>query len=262
MILPNDFNERIYVMKEKLREYINTIFADAPHSREIDELREEMLSDICEKYDDLVASGKSEAAAFNIAVAGIGDVSDLIEKMQNQKNENDTVYVGESDDKSHTASPEYETVNDEKYGRWRNLRAVFTAVAVAIYIISFIPVILLAPYNEILGVVCMFACWAVATCMIIFINMVKPTKLSRHSRPTCAQKHSDDSDDSDRHEKNPIYKAISACIWVAGICAYLVISFLSEMWHITWLVFPILVAIDNVLLACFDIAERGRRKEK
>lgn len=245
-------------MKEKLRDYINTIFADAPHNREIDELREEMLSNICEKYDDLVASGKSEAAAFNIAVAGIGDVSELIEKMQNQKNENDTVYVGESDDTSHNSSIEYETVDDEKYSKWRNLRAVFTAVAVAIYIISLIPVILFAGYNEILGVVSMFACWAVATCMIIFINMVKPSKLSRHSRPTYAKKHSDDSNDSDRHEKNPIYKAISACIWAVGICVYLAISFLSGMWQITWLVFPILAAIDNILLACFDIAERGR----
>ena len=68
-------------MKEKLRDYLDLIFADAPDCRRTKELKEEMYANVCDKYDDLIAEGKSEASAYNISVAGIGDISELLESI-------------------------------------------------------------------------------------------------------------------------------------------------------------------------------------
>ena len=65
-------------MYDKLREYIENLFKDAPNTLKTVELKEEMLQNLYEKYNDLLAEGRSEQAAFNIAVAGVGDVGDLI----------------------------------------------------------------------------------------------------------------------------------------------------------------------------------------
>ena len=61
-------------MYDKLREYIESLFKDAPDTVKTVELKEEMLQNLYEKYNDLLAEGRSEQAAFNIAVAGVGDV--------------------------------------------------------------------------------------------------------------------------------------------------------------------------------------------
>ena len=72
-------------MKHKLREYIDTIFADAegraPYNERLRELKEEMLQNLCDRYDDLLAKGKTPAAAYNIAVAGVGDISELLDSV-------------------------------------------------------------------------------------------------------------------------------------------------------------------------------------
>ena len=72
-------------MKNKLKEFMDTVFADAearaPRNRRLQELKEEMLRNLYDRYDDLVADGKSPAAAYSIAVAGVGDVTDLLDSV-------------------------------------------------------------------------------------------------------------------------------------------------------------------------------------
>ena len=62
-------------MKNKLKEYIDIVFVDAerqaPGNRQVAELKEEILQNLYEKYDNLIATGKTPAAAYNIAVAGV-----------------------------------------------------------------------------------------------------------------------------------------------------------------------------------------------
>ena len=47
-------------------------------------MKEEILQNLTEKYNDLLSDGKSEVAAYNIAVAGIGDISELIEELKRE----------------------------------------------------------------------------------------------------------------------------------------------------------------------------------
>ena len=47
-------------MKEKIRQHFNKIFADAPKTRKALDLKQEMMQNAMDKFDDMVADGYSE----------------------------------------------------------------------------------------------------------------------------------------------------------------------------------------------------------
>jgi hypothetical protein len=130
-------------MKSKLKEYIDTIFADAerraPRNEKVRELKEEMLQNLMDRYDDLVAAGKSPAAAYNVAIAGVGDISELLDSVVAESGATYADDAGFSDSPSAAMNgakkrplnaEELETVR-----RYKSRSAVITAVAVAMYIL-------------------------------------------------------------------------------------------------------------------------------
>ena len=65
-------------MELQIRAYVDELFAETVPSKKSVELKEEMIQNLTEKYNDLIAEGKTPEAAYNIAIAGIGDVSYLL----------------------------------------------------------------------------------------------------------------------------------------------------------------------------------------
>ena len=66
-------------MRDKLITYVDYLFAGAPETQENRDLKNEGLQNTLERYDDLIASGKAPGAAYNLAISGIGDVSDMLD---------------------------------------------------------------------------------------------------------------------------------------------------------------------------------------
>ena len=246
-------------MKEKLRDYIDMIFADAPDCRRTRELKEEMYANVCDKYDDLIAEGKSEASAYNISVASIGDVSELLESIRADEGES---FGGDQPQKSARSFTVEEKEQIEKY---RVRSGIMTSIAVALYIICWIPLVVMAAVAElcggtvevwsIVGLVTMMLIIAVATGLMIFKSSLKPLCL----KGIKAEELDDDNDDDDKpkskikRRKNPVLKAISNSLWGITIVGYLVIGFLAGLWHPGWIVFLIATAIDNIIEAVFEI---------
>ena len=52
---------------------------------------------------------------------------------------------------------------------------------------------------------------------------------------------------------SPVYKAISGALWVLTFVVYFLASFETGAWHMTWLLFLISTAIDNIIKAIFDL---------
>ena len=69
-------------MREKIRVYVETLFSDAALTIRNAEVQQEIWQHTLDRYDDLIASGKSEQEAYDEAVGGIGDVSELYEHRQ------------------------------------------------------------------------------------------------------------------------------------------------------------------------------------
>lgn len=68
-------------MKEKLKDFIDALFANAPKSQAARDTKEEFFRNACDKYDDFIAQGKDETTAFNLTIAGIGDVSEVLRSL-------------------------------------------------------------------------------------------------------------------------------------------------------------------------------------
>lgn len=68
-------------LEEQLKQHMDRLFAAAPKTREADDLKEEMLQNVIDKYHDLLAEGKAPEEAYRTAIRGIGDISGLISQL-------------------------------------------------------------------------------------------------------------------------------------------------------------------------------------
>ena len=44
-------------------------------------------------------------------------------------------------------------------------------------------------------------------------------------------------------------------MWALTVVIYMLISFGTQAWHITWVIFPLSAAIQNIVKACFDLKD-------
>lgn len=216
-------------MNDRLREYINSIFQEAPQTKKVIEVKEEILQNLQDKYEDLLAEGKSEDAAYNIAVASIGDISELIDDMGENANNRD---YGQF---------------DTEQRKERRKSALITSVAVALYILCIVPVIIAEDAIE--ALVFMFIMVAVATALLIYNHMTKSTY--RKTDDTLAEEFKEWRESTS--QKTQIYKAMGSALWAITVVIYILISFWTHAWHITWVIFLIAVAIQNIIKAGLDL---------
>ncbi len=210
-------------MREKLIAYIDYLFEKAPEQAE--ELKNEIKSNTLDRYDDLLSKGMSEDDAFYAATASIGDVNALLRDLYSSK----------------------PSIPAEKRSP---ARALMLSLAVALYILCVVPVIALEGINDILGVCLMFVMIAVATALIIY----RATAFKQRKNPDASQSEQIKTRELNRVEHNPAYHAISGALWTLAVAAYLIVSFGTHAWNITWLIFPIAVAVQNIIRSVFALA--------
>ena len=248
-------------MKTKLKDYIDLIFADAPKCSKTTDLKEEMYQNLCDRYDDLIAEGKSEGVAYNISVAGIGDVSSIIESLREEYGD------GKSDDEggsNENYTPHYTAEEKEQIEKYRMKAGIMNAIAIALYILCWVPLVILSEISALgnigntIGIAIMMVMIAVATGLMCMKSAIKPSFM----------KNKDFDEDGNEREKrgrngktykakkrkNPLLSAIHSCIWALTMVVYFVVSFATGFWHITWIIFLISAAVDNVVEAIFELA--------
>jgi len=65
-------------MNDKIRAHIDALFKDAPSTQRVSDAREELLAGCLDKYADLTASGCPPEEAYIAVISGIGDVDELL----------------------------------------------------------------------------------------------------------------------------------------------------------------------------------------
>lgn len=120
----------------------------------------------------------------------------------------------------------------------RKKSALLLAIAVMLYILSIVPPILI--YDD-MGPVLMFIMIAIATGIIVYRAILNSKDKKEENEP--------------KNSENPVLKAVKSGVWAVAVVIYIMFSFRTQAWHITWLVFPITSAIVNVIEACFDLKD-------
>ena len=62
-------------MREQLKQYVELLFAGA---KDCEDIKQEILQNTLDRYDDLIAEGKVPEAAYRLAITGIGDVNEIL----------------------------------------------------------------------------------------------------------------------------------------------------------------------------------------
>lgn len=218
------------MMKDKLREHIEGLFAKAPKTKQAVEIKEEILQNTIDRYNDLIAEGKSEEAAYNISVAGIGDVDHLISNIM-----------------APTGTSGY---TKEEIAENKRRRSVLLAAAVALYILSVVPPIICAEIGyDSLGPVLMFVLVAVATALIIYRSGIS----LNYAKTDDTVVENFKEWNREKSDKNALVKAVNAAISAFIVVIYFLVSFTTGAWYITWLIFLIGGALKNVVKAIFDL---------
>ncbi|WP_115992575.1 pentapeptide repeat-containing protein [Cohnella lupini] len=70
-------------MNPKLTNYLNGVFTPYDGVKSVTELKADLLSDLQERYRELVAEGKDDETAFNMTIDGIGDIEETILEVAN-----------------------------------------------------------------------------------------------------------------------------------------------------------------------------------
>lgn len=218
-------------MNEKLRKYIEDSFAGAPNIKRTVELKEELIQNLTDKYNDLLAEGKTPEAAYNISVASVGDLSGLIEDLKKECMTAD--HSAERADRSRSAK--------------------FVTAAVMLYILS-IPVIIMSTeaFGEIQGVTLFFVMIALATGLLIYNGMTR-TSYKRKDDTLAEEFREWKSGNSDRIRAR---KAVSSAMWMLIVVAYFLVSFLTMRWAVTWILFLIGAAIEQIIKAVFELTQK------
>ena len=203
-------------MRQQLIQYVELLFAGAPGSEEI---KQEILQNTLDRYDDLVSQGKTEAAAYRLAISGIGDINEILGQPAGHT--------------APTAQPRQPETEDREQLKLR-------AVAIAMYILCPIPLFILSEFNlATMGLCLTLALVATATYLLMLAKRNEPEEESEAAGAPVSPKK----------------QAVGRILGLVTLVVYLLVSFLTHAWAITWLIFPISGCIKGIINAVIDLKE-------
>lgn len=107
-------------MNDKIRKYVNELFENAPNTKRAYDLKDEIISNANDKYNDLISEGKSVEEAYNQVIQEIGNVDELINELVKNN-----------------------PINKESNMEAKRKTALTVSISIGIYILSVISVIVL-----------------------------------------------------------------------------------------------------------------------
>lgn len=230
---------------QKIRDYINRLFEEAPKTRAALDLKEEISTNAEEKYADLLAQGYKEEDAFDVVIHSLGNVEDLFREL----------------DSSDGGGAGYKGLSAAEQKK----KALITAIAVGLYIFAGVIFFFFGMLDEagiyimniemtMLGFVVAALICIIPTGMLVYSSIMQPKYTKKEESMVEDYKEWKSTTSRDKE----IRKAISSIIWTLGIVLYFIWSFLTGAWHISWVTFLILGCIESIVGLIFSLRRDGK----
>ena len=122
-------------------------------------------------------------------------------------------------------------------------RALFTTIAVVLYILSFVVIISFSTVlrSPIVGVCVFFIVIAIATGLLVYIEMMRPSKEVKEKEKRVLS----------REEK--LYKQITSVLALFVLVIYLIASIVTMAWFITWILWIVYALLTEIIKLCFSL---------
>ena len=212
-------------MKEQLIQYVNLLFAGVP---DCEDMKQEILQNTLDRYDDLISQGKVPEAAYRLAISGIGDINEIL------GSESSPVFRPVSTPASEPEDPK---------------RKKLRSLAIALYILCALPLIILSEMGlDIIGLTFTLVIVAIAT----YIMLITSKKEDDED-----EKIPSENKNSPNHQ---LKKSIHSIVDAITLAIYLIVSFATGAWYITWLIFPICGCINGLVSAIIDLKEAKKHE--
>lgn len=219
-------------MNTKITNYVNVLFAEVPRSKRASELKEELLSNMSERFEDYIAQGKTETQAYSLVVSNMGDLDALLEEVM----------------------PNADFKKEAQNYRTRNAKN--TAIGVSMYILGAAILIGFAGIGEylgledafaMLGVVILLVLAAIATGLIVYTHMSTPQEYK-------------DYDQQEQKERRlyattggKVFESLMSIYWLIVTLIYLAISFFTGKWGTTWMIWVLAGILSEIIKVIFEM---------
>lgn len=208
-------------MREQLIQYVQLLFAGA---EDCDDTRQEILQNTLDRYDDLIAAGKTPEAAYRLAIMGIGDINEILGRTSGTP-----------------AVMPVPAVSQEKQDT--PAKKILRAIAVGLYILCPIPLFVVGG---------MWGMGTIGLCGTLTFVAIATALMILGAKKEAAESNA--AAGSTRPETE-LQKSVGSLIWAIGLAVYFLVSFLTGAWYITWVIFPILAAVQGLAKAVMDLKE-------
>lgn len=205
-------------MNETIRKHMEELFAEAPRTRKAVDLKEEMIQNTMEKYQDLIGEGYTEEDACKIVLNSIGDVTELFQDLE----EPDPL-----------ALPEAE----------RKRKAAMKAAAAGLYVFAGVVFLTSTMLNDfyffskpefgMFGIIFSVLLCIPPTCLWVYASQMYPSIRKREDTLVGAYREAAYA----RNKERAVRISVNAIIWLLTITLYFIISFATFYWHVTWIIF-------------------------
>jgi len=209
-------------MVNRIRAYIEHEFEGIPQTKKVLELKEELLANLIEKYNDYLKNGKTEEEAYTAVISGIGDIYELIEELKEPY-----LFI------------------PPNFQKEKRKRALINAIAIAIFIISTVVV----PFwtinfgNPINGVFVMIALIAIASGLLIY-NVMTRIKYIKTDDSLVEDFKAYRKKNSRQREA---FRSFKSALWTLTVAIYLAVSFIYKIWQYSWILFIIAIAVEEIV---------------
>jgi hypothetical protein len=213
---------------EKIRKHVEELFAEAPKTKKIKDLQEELIVNLEEKYNDLVKADIDENKAYNEVISSIGDIDELIADFKEP----------------------HATINRDLI---RRKNALIVSICVGLYILCLISVIVLSSMGmpDYIIASSFFSIAGISTCILIyhFMSVPKYKKVD----DTLVEEFKEWK--QQKTKTNELKKGITSILWTLIVVIYIIISFTFSAFYISWVIFLIGVVIQNIIELVFKMKE-------
>lgn len=200
-------------MQAKIHAHIDGLFSGVPAGERVSEVKLELYMNTVDRYEDLLAFGKSPAEAYQEAIDGIGDISEILTSL------------------GVMPSKQSKQAKKEKSRRKvirEHLDSILWMVMLSTYfIVSF-------------ATMKWQFTWLIFLITVALQNAFHALfDIINGNRPDCTFVFT-------REEKR-MHRRLSSMLWLAVLVLYFGISFLSGAWYISWIIFLLGTAMQNAL---------------
>lgn len=222
-------------MKNSLKAYVDGLFADAAPSPALDELHDEILSNLTERYDDCINAGMSPQRAYTAVIGTMGDVSGLIRQVSGSGVHETGLFEKISPKSRLFEKYAYVFTEDNlKSIKGAVISLMWLAIVILYFLISFL-------YG---GWIFTWLIFIVGAALTVAVNMgVNIIRCSREG----------DAPESRIKLLSVIQGGVTAIMWMAIVVLYFIGSFASSRWEISWLIFIVGAAVQIILNLAFKI---------